>query len=167
MTTFNQTTFEDNVRAYVAQGSGLAPKWVIPAEEMGPVPDEPFASVRIINDVQVGYAMDIETESVDGSVILYQRIYKSAVFSVQFYRKGAKVRAHRFAAWIQSPFSQEYEGLYCFSPQPPFDIRNLSEIITDDWEERAGLDLSLDYTADYRYDTGRIETADDLTTDRE
>ena len=78
MTTFNQTTFEDNVRAYVAQGSGLAAKWVIPAEEMGPVPDESFASVRIINDVQVGYAMDIETEAVDGSVILYQRIYKNA-----------------------------------------------------------------------------------------
>ena len=54
------------------------------------------------------------------------------MFSVQFYRNGALARAYEFIAWIQGPFSAEYEGLYCVSPQPPFAVRDLTEIIADD-----------------------------------
>ena len=169
-TTFDYEAFAKNVRRYVAQGSGVEPKYVLPGFKDGqPVPDEVYATVLLIDDRQLGYVGEAVVDDPDDehNTLTYQRNFKRAVFSVQFYRAGALATAHRFVAWMQSPFSQEYEGLYCFSPQPPFIVRDLSDIIGDDWEGRASLDLSLDYAADYRYSTGRIETADDLTVDEE
>ena len=162
MTTFDVDTFAYRVREYIAQGSGLNPDHeVIDAEGSGPKPESLFATVRLIDDEQVGYPVDRPKGlSESGGVLLRQVHYRTASYSVQWYRPGAKSLAYAFVAWMQSPTGIAEAQRRGFMVRPSSrNVRDLTTIIADAWEERAGIDLMVDYGAEYEYDTGRIETA--------
>ena len=164
---FDLTQLERNVRAVVAAGSGAAlnVRKVIPAEKPDePAPDGLFASVRLVNDQQVGYASDVLGTTEGGNVKLTQRLNQRATFSVQWYRAGALAAAYAFVAWLQTPMGITETNKRGLSVRrSSFHVRDIGAIVADAWEERAGIDLAIDYAAGYEYDIGRIDSADDLT----
>ena len=70
--------------------------------------------------------------------------------SVQWFREGAMKRALTFTAWVFSPEASELAiglGLVVLGTTP---LRDLSDLITEQWEERANVDVGFGYSIDVR-----------------
>ena len=144
---------ERAVRAYVAEGSGLDVNLVIPGNDPGPAPLELYASVLLIRMERQGidgYYLDGLEATILGSVF--------PLYSVQWYRRGARDAAMNFHQWASSPLGQlatERRGL---TFQRCTAVRQLDEIISDQWEERAGLDLTMSLVQYSTQTLGTIKT---------
>ena len=154
---------ERRLRAFVATGSGLARTHVIPGNDNGPTPQEPFASVTLIDDETIGQpgeAHRLDGDSVRADLFVVHR----AVYRIQFYRKGASATARAFVAWLDSPLAKleedrqlaEFNGAR-FRVVNPIRSQNVAEIIPDDFEERVAIDLTIDYAQPFSQDVGRVK----------
>ena len=128
----------DYIRAWVASGSGLDTKLVVPGYEDGPAPREPHATVVSI-DRDISRVIYREAPPIDVWAEVEERV------SVQWFRSGANRRASLFAAWCTTPQAAEQAarmGLLYMGSTP---VRDASELVGESWEERAGMDVQLGY----------------------
>ena len=139
------------VRAYVATGSGLAPALVIPGNDKGPRPKEPYASLLLVDDGRRGFPEVVERDGGDLTITP-----RAAAWSVQWYRAGAGARALRFASWLEDEAGIDAAGEAGFSVVVPVAVNRLDEIAGDAFEERAQMDLTC------RWLYSRAQNADTL-----
>ena len=138
-------------RAFVATGSGLNEKLVIPGNRKGVIPKEPFATVLERTDERTGYPIFNYGEN--GAVATLQ--YRVAQLSVQFYREGAGDLALNLSTYAESVNGLARMVKDDFRIQFPFSIQQLDEVIGDGYEERRLIDLGVlyahgtDQTTDY------------------
>ena len=150
--------FERLVRAYVAQGSGLKSELVIPGNQRAPRPKDAYASVLSVTDRRRGYPITRYFADTENTTSLS---YRRGDFSVQFYRTGASNRARNFCIWAESEVgltvSDDYEFKVVF-PAGGLNWQRLDDILGDSFEERAIIDLQIDYTHLTGQETGMIDT---------
>lgn len=141
-------TLERAVRRFVEDGTQLTPRGqnVIPGNDGGPAPNGLYASVLAISQAGDGVPYHTSSARPDGETLDIQTINTiRATFSVQFYRKGARDLARRFAVWCSSPSGNTAALESGLTFLRTSEVRQLDSIISDDWEERAGLDLEIGY----------------------
>ena len=148
------------VRAFVADGSGLARQDVHPAQDQAPAPRRLFATVLLIDDAPYG-GLIIGSDRKDGDERAYVH-HRRALYSVQFFRKGAVAAAHRFSSWAETDggLLAAEGGTRDVPPRGedpawpngiqvrldfPIAVRRIDEIVKDGFEERAGLELAMRY----------------------
>ena len=109
MTTHDDVFFalERKVRAYVAKGSGLNPKLVIPGNSRGPksadddvASADTFATVLQMRYQDLGYPDRFEEQADNGAIVNHIRIQREVTYSVQWYRNlpcqsDTRFRLHR------------------------------------------------------------------------
>ena len=150
--------FERLVRAYVALGSGLPSSMVRPGNQRAPRPLEPYATVLSVTDRRRGYPITRYFADTENTTSLS---YRRGDFSVQFHRTGASNRARNFCIWAESEVgltvSDDYEFKVVF-PAGGLNWQRLDDILGDSFEERAIIDLQIDYTHLTGQETGMIDT---------
>lgn len=150
----NQATVDRAVRGYVAAGSGLPSERVIPANGPGPAPSEPYASVLMTNSRREGRSW---YENEPGNTIIISTIASFAVvYQVQWFRAGAHETARRFQLWVESPGGLEEAGRRGLSYSQMSEITEIDDLISDEWEERAGLYLTIGHYRTMTQDAGII-----------
>ena len=153
------TLAAEDVRAFVASGSGLPSGSVIPGNDKGPRVKSAYASVLEVTDMRRAYP-DLR-QAADGTVTTTQR---RTMYSVQWYRAGALDLAREFAAWAENELGLAEAERIGVRVVFPLEVRRLDEIVADSFEERAQLDLSLDWAFtrrladDMMLDTGIVST---------
>ena len=133
---------ESEVRGYIADGSEMDSKYVIPGNDNGPAPEQQYATCLLITSGRDSMNWSRAYESNAQTVVA---VYTSLTlkYSVQWYRKGSRDAAEAFRAWASSPLGQnsaERRGLTFYRTS---DLRQLDAMISDQWEERVGLDLMI------------------------
>ena len=152
-------SLERAVRAYVAAGSGLEPRQVRRGNQRGAVPDSLFASVLLIHNAIQGIPATASRLTGDGLSLAVETLATvEDRYSVQWFREGARDAARRFSVWVYSP-----EGLQSaldagLTLLRVSDVRQLDEVVSTAWEERAGLDLHIGYTQTIKQTLDYIET---------
>lgn len=146
-----------DVRAYVAAGSGLDSTLVIPGNDPAPAPAEPYATVLLVNERRDGvpptrHVYDDDAGTVNGT----SYVSRESVWSVQFYRTGAVVRAQQFRDWTTTPLGLMAARARSLTMRAANEIRRIDQIISDTWEERAGLDLTIGSLHTVEQDLGVI-----------
>ena len=147
------------VRRFVADGTGLDSKWVIPGNDDGTRPEVPYASVLLVEDTGEGHA-DMTYRPDD--TIMYGHTQRIAWYSVQFYRKGASVLALRLASWVETQTGLDRAESYGFSVADeglPLTPRRLDDEVDSQWEERVVVDLRVAYA--YAFEERMESVADD------
>ncbi len=137
---------EDTVRGLVATGSGLDFNQVIQGNDDGPTPDGIFASLVLIHQATEGIpstAMRLTADglSLDAPTVATIR----GRYSVQWFREGARDAARRFSVWVYSPRGLQSAQEAGLTVRRVSDVRQLDEVVSAAWEERAGVDLDLGY----------------------
>ena len=165
-TSYAPTTqdLERSIRAYVAAGSGLASSQVIPGYADGPAPNGLYASVLLINEAIQGIPGTIFNLSESGQglkapVRATVRATVRASYSVQWFREGSRDAARRFSVWASSPAGRELAAARGLTFLSVSDVRQLDDIVSDAWEERAGLDLEIGYIQKIHQALDYIEAA--------
>ena len=149
----------DLLRAWVSIGSDVASELVIPGEESGPRPKQLYASVTEITDDQVGEQN--RTTAFDGTDTQgYFTTNRVARVSIQFYRDGATEAARQFINWIGTDLGRLEADRRNFRIDGKLSQRDLSLVVADDWEDRAGVDIMVKYTDTYHQNLGRIDEVD-------
>ena len=154
-------SLERAVRAYVAAGSGLEPRQVRRGNQRGAVPDSLFASVLLIHNAIQGIPATASRLTGDGLSLAAETLgatVEDRYYSVQWFREGARDAARGFSVWVYSP-----EGLQSaldagLTLLRVSDVRQLDEVVSGAWEERAGLDLHIGYTQTIKQTLDYIET---------
>lgn len=145
------------VRAYVAEGSGLASAAVIPGNDSGPSPTEPYATVLLVASRQDGVnpaRCRVEGGEVRATVLSSIE----STWSVQWYREGSRDRARAFRLWADSPLGVLDAGRRGLTFRRCSDVRQIDEIVSETWEERAGLDLVVGLVQTAEQNLGLMET---------
>ena len=145
---------ERYVRAFVSRGSGLPPERVIRAQRNAPVPEVLFSTVVLISDVADG---EIMAHGLEDSVAQWQ--YKTATYSVGFFREGASERAARLCLWAESDDGLLAQEGALRDPGWPagtamripsrLSWTRIDALHDDDWEERAVVEMPCRYLAQY------------------
>ena len=144
--TVGATALERNIRAHVARGSGLSSAFVIPGNDHGPQPQELHCSVLVVDDTQRGQGGITEIGATGGGP--YTQRYdvdRRATVSVQWWRTGALETARRFANWLDTQAGLDSENGLGIRLQPPFRIKNLTDVLAGEMEARSSMDLIVDY----------------------
>ena len=148
--------FERTLRAYVAIGSGLEPKYVIPGNDRHPRPVAPYSTLlRIPPDIRLGYPIRRQNPNESTSDLSYRR----SSFSLQFYRKGAMQLAQDFCIYAESEdgLTIAEDGGFRVVQHPTLTWDRVDDIIGDGYEERALVNLMVDYAVTSTQDTGYID----------
>ena len=140
-------------RAYVATGSGVPREFVIPGNSPGRRPAVPYASVLFISDVIEGETLSKyrKTPGASEDTMIDNVTNHRAVASIQFFRKESETRlgahdsARLFLNWIDTEEGKLAADRAGFRLEGPFIVRNLDDIVSDHWEERAGIELNVLY----------------------
>lgn len=128
------------VRALIAEGSDLATGLVIPGNDDGPRPQDPYASALYLRTVERGYPVFLQTDS--GTVTTTQ---ETSFYSVQWYRDGAVARAHNFVAWARSELGLEAQVQAQLRFQVPIRLSEPYATIGDSFEPRSQTDLAVNW----------------------
>ena len=169
---------ERNVRSFVAAGSGLATDHVIPGNDDGPRPKEPYASLLLIDDDRLAYPIRYQ-QPYDETVSTLT--YRRAAYSLQFYRDGAVDHARRFVRYAESEngltFAEDGWPLdddgnkdpaatdadrfpFRVVQTPPLSVQRLDVPVGEQWEQRALVALSVDYADLSNEEAGYIDAFD-------
>ena len=150
-------TLEREVRAYVAEGSGISSSNVIPGNDKGPRPGVVYASLLLRTDRQLGLPIIRYDDTALEPTITY---WRRAVFSLQFYRAGATLKAREFADWSESEVGGlPDENARGFRVERPHEVTRLDTLVADEKiEERAGIELTIKYSYTLRKTAGVIST---------
>lgn len=156
---------EDAVQECLAAGSGLPGNLFIPRKETetGAAPTETYGTYLLIEDDPLGSAYQVpDEESGEEAETVMERTVQTytSYWSIQAFRKGAFDILRRLHLWLYSPLGKlelERRGLVLVVTSP---IRDLSDLVSKVWEERAGFDLTLGYQdiSPEAQDLGRIDT---------
>ena len=160
-------TVQRTLRKFIATGSGIPPERVIPGNDGGRRPVEPYTSVLVIADTVDGPALERYREDPgdNESTVIDSVTNHAARVSVQFYRGqtenslGAHDLSRNFVTWIDTETGKQAADRAGFRIEGPIEVRRLDDIVSDHFEERAGVDL----TVLYRYrepasqDVGTVE----------
>ena len=152
---------DEAVRYWVSQGSGLRfDDQVIDANQMGtPSPRGIYATVLEVTETPDGTSFTrMGMGSEEGTEKSEQSL--TAVFSLQWFRQGARDAARYFQFWAHSHagiVAAAEMGLTLFRTSQ---VRRLDAIDEFDWEERAGLDAVLGYIAKARRQVDLIVSVD-------
>ncbi len=149
---------ERAIRGWIAEGSELDAKFVIRSKGSGPAPKEEYASCLMIASKPDGSAWSRQGTDPDDQ---HSYISYTIDYSVQWYRKGAHDRARAFQVWAGSQLgilAAEDRGITFMAASA---IRQLDDIVSSKWEERAGLDLTIGIVAvDTRGGLGGIDNVE-------
>ena len=101
--------FERNLRAWVAEGSGLHPTFVIPGEVDRPAPNGLYASVILITPRIVGLPYFRRERNEDGVRIDQDTIaLVRDRYAIQWHREESTDRGRQFTVWASSPKGLEF-----------------------------------------------------------
>ena len=148
--------FERRIRAFVAEGSGLDPKYVIPGNDPHPRPSTPYATLlRIPPDVRRAYPVRYQQANGTTTSISYRR----AAFSLQFYRKDSMELADAFVIYAESEngLTMAEDGEFAVVQVPALSWERIDDIIGDAYEQRALVNLMIDYARTTSQNTGVID----------
>ena len=101
--------FERNLRAWVAKGSGLDARQVVPGETDGPAPNGLYASLLLLTPRITGLPyfvkeLNDDTGMVDQTTVAIARDR----YAIQWHRDGATDRGRQFAIWASSSDGLEW-----------------------------------------------------------
>ena len=142
---------ETRLRAFIAEGSGLDPKWVIKANQSGRLPANAFATVLLIDDKQTGLASIVPAGLTATDRFEQQR---RALYSVQFF--DGRDEAIEFVTWLETDLARFAEERGGFRIGREIEVRQVDAVVDATWETRLSLELSLCYTAVVDQDVGNI-----------
>ena len=147
------------IRRYVAAGSDLANTHVIPSKRKGPSQPDAYATVLIFEDAQrgIGETSDSGTGFTKTRTTRHSRRITA---SVQWLRDGSGGVAERFEQWASSPDGREWARDHGLTFQECSAIRDLSAIWGDAYEERWGLDLTVDVISEFADSIGTVGSID-------
>lgn len=154
----NTQTLERAVRGYVAAGSGLEPKQVVPGNGNPPASNDLYATVLLITSAGRGVPYTLYQDAAPGHIDATTVGTVLARYSVQWYRKGARNAARRFSVWVSSPQGRGHSAAQGLAFLRVSAVRQLDDIVADAWEERAGLDLDIGYLESIRQELPAMET---------
>ena len=161
--------FERSIRGLVAAGCGLDSRYVIPGNENSPRPSVAYATLLNRRDVPVGYPSTFAIPNhADSLKVTY---WRRAEYSLQFYRKGAVHNARRFTEWVFSPpgrisvVQRGNENVAAlgwgnFRPRYPLAYQRIDVIVGDAFEQRALVDLKIDYVHTAENSSDWVETVE-------
>ena len=164
------TDVQHQIRAYVAKGSGIPARRVIPGNDIGPRPDEPYASVLVVEDhIEIPTQERYRPNPGDSEETIIDAVQtRRARLSIQFFREntdvdiGAYAGARNFSSWIETATGKQAADVAGFRIDGPVTVRRLDELVASNWEQRAGVELEVLYR--YRepasQDVGTIENVE-------
>ena len=150
---------EEAVREWVALGSGLDfdSKVINGSSKGNPSPDGLYATVLRVSDTPEGNNFNRYTA--DNKTISCQSI--TTLWSVQWFREGARDVARGFQVWAKSQAGIEAAELRGMTLYSISEVGRLDAIDDSDWEERVSVDVTFGIVLKYTSDTATtIETAD-------
>ena len=137
-------TLEEDIRRWVAAGSDIDDRFVIPGNKDAGSPNRLYATVLLITPSLRGTAWK-RTLTVNGQTVERTRAFAEDLYSVQWFRDGARDAARRFSVWSQSEAGRISASVRSFTFMGVSRIRQIDSIISTKWEERYGLDLKITY----------------------
>ena len=152
-------SIERLIRSYIAEGAGLVSRLVIPGDQSGPAPTDPYATCLLLDSRQAGVNPtwgEFDGDQVQGRTIVSIR----GRYSVQFYRSGSRDRGERFRRWADSPLGVLAAGRRGLTFLECGEVRQIDSIVSEAWEQRVALELSLGYSQRVEQALGRIEGID-------
>ena len=157
---------ERDVRAWVAAGSGLEGKRVLRGKNRGIGPADPYATVLLISQRPDGQAW-VRYAPGEGMLLDSTTVSSDSFeYSVQWFRAGARDRGRRFQIWAESPagiVAAAERGLTLYRSS---ELRQLNEILSEEWEERSGLELLMGHLSTVTSPVGIVEGVEvDVNTD--
>ena len=153
---------ERSLRSFIATGSGLPQADVIPGNSKGTAPPGPYATLLLTGLRRLNYPIrrtrDIEEDAETTTTDSLQ--YRRATFSLQFFRDGAVDRAIAFQNWVESELAltQAEKDEFRVVISPPLEVLRLDAIFGDSFEERAVINLPIDYGEVTTQDTQLVDT---------
>lgn len=129
------------VRRIVADGSGLASSAVIPGNDPHPAPQHMYATVLLIASWSDGGAFETPTFDEEGHA--HALLVVGSRFSVQWYRQGAVQAAQRFRLWSETQDGADAMIGRGLLYERCGEVRRIDYVISSNFEERAGLDLTV------------------------
>ena len=153
----NTQTLERSIRGFVATGSGLASDHVVEGNTKGWRNKDLYASLLLIDNKPNSYPISRQSHEGLGTASLQ---YRTAIYSLQFYRIGAVNIALDFSAWVESEEGLNAAEAAKFVVVPLFKFRRLDGVISDLYEERAQIDLSIIYAHTIIQQTGTIDSVE-------
>ena len=150
---------EDAVAAIVAAGSGVDYNNIVSSNEGAPIPTELFASVLLIHqDIEgvPGTLMSLASDRFSLNAPTEATV--RARYSVQWFRRGARDAARRLAMWTSSPDGLSQATRTGLTVLRVSDVRQLDDIVSDAWEERAGVDIEIGYVQTIDQTIGYVRT---------
>lgn len=147
-----QQTLNRAVRKLVADGCGLASSLVIPGNDDSPPPVGTFASVLPMRTEEQGvpieWVRDQAAPDEDVDIEVWSQV--TGTWSVDWFRfEGSGATpvslAERFRAWCSSSLAHEQMQAVSMTFVRCSAVRQLDELVSQSWELRAQLDVSLAY----------------------
>lgn len=147
-----QQTLNRAIRKLVSDGCGLPSSLVIPGNDDGPSPTGTFASVLPMRTEEQGvpieWVRDQAAPDEDVDIEVWSQV--TGTWSVDWFRYGGTGEtpvslAERFRAWCSSSLAHEQMQAVSMTFVRCSAVRQLDELVSQSWELRAQLDLSLAY----------------------
>ena len=153
-------SLEDAVTELVAAGSGLDYNSVRSGNKGASVPDGLFASLVLIHQVIEGIpatVMSLASDEADLNALTIATV--RGRYSVQWFRTGAHDAATRLSVWVWSPEGVAQAQQADLTVLRVSDVRQLDDVVSGAWEERAGLDIEVGHTQQIDRTVGRLKAA--------
>ena len=186
---------ENSLRWWIAVGSGLDPKYCQPANSGKPAPNDPYATLLFVGDLQRGKPVQRRVLDADGNIVEKTQAVVRGRYSVQWFRDGAADMSARLRVWAYSsagrylatsglpvgpvdPPTKVYHGLPCRddgekTPFAPFAMMRLTDpvridaVISGDEEPRYTSTLDVQYIQTLSDTIQRFVGADIILSDGE
>ncbi len=149
---------EDAVAELVTAGSALDYNSVLSGNKGTLVPDGLFASLVLIHQVIEGIPATVMSLAPGGADLDALTIATvRGRYSVQWFRTGAHDAATRLSVWAWSPEGVAQAQKADLTVMRVSDVRQLDDVVSEAWEERAGLDIDVGYTQRTDQTVGRLK----------
>ncbi len=153
-------SLEDAVAKLVAAGSGVDYNRVRSGNKGASVPDGLFASLVLVHQAIEGMpatVMSLASGEADLNAPTVATV--RGRYSVQWFRTGAHDAATRLSVWVWSPEGVAQAQKSDLTVLRVSDVRQLDDVVSGAWEERAGLDIDVGYTQKIDQTVGRLKAA--------
>ena len=142
----------------VAAGSSLDYNSVLSGNKGTLVPDGLFASLVLIHQAIEGVpatVMSLASDEADLNALTVATV--RGRYSVQWFRTGAHDAAKRLSVWAWSLEGVAQAHKVGLTVLRVSDVRQLDNVVSGVWEERAGLDIDVGYTQRIDQTVGRLK----------
>ena len=152
---------EKTIRAYVVAGTDLSAQNVIPGNDNAPRPTGTYATLLTVSPTPRSFAIPIDYGG--GQVQMLRE--RQVLMFLQFFRKGAVDLALDFTYYAESETGLAKQQTDEFRiVNVPLDIRRLDGLVAEDFEERAQIDLRVDYVDVIDQNLDYVETVEGTMT---